>query len=309
MRRYKVIYDQVEAWSSAVPWLAESKSPKAAKRVAVARALKDVVQFHESVWKAHLESHPPLSPPNDEEDMTVSSPDVDADAHVDTPREDERSSLPLRPQKKRKTRHIDNVSRFLLSPHDGSESPKGTPVPSLDVVSHVLTTDNPSFNRPPTRLQLLAGQKGAEAVEDDELFADGEMEGFLRTEQEREAIMLTFDWARDSAENAHPDSDSMSKREPDRVSRSRVNIEALNRLLDGTEAGWQEPVFDTDDDWMRSVAVDDARLKDANLGATHSSEAVPNDVGCDGEQVEPWRPISPEDDFSAWRDLARYEED
>ncbi|KAJ8457423.1 hypothetical protein ONZ51_g11545 [Trametes cubensis] len=67
MQRYKQIYDLVEEWIREVPWLDahERKAAKGrqgggrskvAKRVVVARGVKDVVQFQEEIWRKRVES-------------------------------------------------------------------------------------------------------------------------------------------------------------------------------------------------------------------------------------------------------------
>lgn len=62
MQRYKVIYDLIEEWIREVPWLQAHERKKGgtgrskvAKRVVVARGLKDVVQFQEEIWNKKLE--------------------------------------------------------------------------------------------------------------------------------------------------------------------------------------------------------------------------------------------------------------
>ncbi|CAL1703707.1 unnamed protein product [Somion occarium] len=65
MERYKIIYDAVEAWIKDVPWLEAHEKrvgskgrSKVAKRIVVARGLKDVIQFQEELWSRQMESVP-----------------------------------------------------------------------------------------------------------------------------------------------------------------------------------------------------------------------------------------------------------
>lgn len=66
MRRYKLISDEVQSWSQEVPWMrnevgeSSNKKPKVARRTAVARSVKDIVQYREGLWKAAFEAPGPL---------------------------------------------------------------------------------------------------------------------------------------------------------------------------------------------------------------------------------------------------------
>lgn len=61
MQRYKMVYDLIEEWIREVPWLDGHQRKKGgggrskvAKRVVVAKGLKDVVQFQEEIWRKKL---------------------------------------------------------------------------------------------------------------------------------------------------------------------------------------------------------------------------------------------------------------
>ncbi|KAH8117521.1 hypothetical protein DFH11DRAFT_1724511 [Phellopilus nigrolimitatus] len=336
MRRYKTIYEQIEGWAASVPWLADSgdiggrkATSKVAKRVVVARCLKDVVQFQAGVWRAKLEASEPLSAPDDEVE-SVSSSEISSSSEVDLQRTDEAStSQPLRPRKRRKTRHIDDVSQFLLSPlhlpASSSKKAQNDAAPSLDVASHLLTTDSPSFKHPPTRLQLLAAEKSVEEIADEELFAEGELEGFLRNAEEREVLMKTCDWAREKDGDDGALTVRTRRRDRERGGASRVNIEVLNRLFNEPESnGWVEATNEDDDkdddSWamkgiaeqiMTSVDQFESSGRRSQLAAIDDNDdddslrPAPLAANDTDEIVEPWRPLSPAEGPS-WDSYSRY---
>ncbi|KAI0328122.1 hypothetical protein GY45DRAFT_1362902 [Cubamyces sp. BRFM 1775] len=239
MQRYKQIYDLVEEWIRDVPWLDAHQRKaakgrqgggrsKVAKRVVVARGVKDVVQFQEEIWRKRVESagRPSLQLDVDEKD--------DEDAHAG---EWDGSSLAsssgasqapsgssaevhARRSKRAKTRHpksIVDASHFLLNPlstsafpspaslgpASASTSASAGPSPSQgpDLVTHLLTADASSlsnaFREAPSRLQLLAAARGGadEAhIADEELFGEDELEGILRSEEEAQAVRIAMGW-------------------------------------------------------------------------------------------------------------------
>lgn len=333
MRRYKTIYDRVEGWASEVPWVSHSpesvagKTPssKVAKRVAVARCLKDAVQFQEVLWKSKLASSGHVRPTADDTE-TVSSSDIGQSKEVDLDEKVESStSSSGQPRKRRKTRHIVDASRFLVSPDHSGNVDGGARIgviPSLDVVSHMLTADSSSFQHAPTRLQLLLSEQSAEEITDDQLFTDGELEGYMRSEDEQQALKRVFDWAREESVYVETDSDdghaiSTRSRDPARGSTSRINLEALNRLLNEKEETVRvEAIYTDDDDWALAGIADDFGLNDddpvnnSEIGAI-SGNSDPNtrrhSTDDDAVVITPWRPISP-GGRAAWADTTRFED-
>lgn len=237
MRRYKVIYGLIEGWLLDVPWLQVPHGPrrkggaKMAKRVAVARGLKDVLQFQEEIWTKKLEG---MSGPN----LDACSDDDEPNNHSHTLKRKDNTAQSSTSSKRRKTaprRPLDAVYRFLLSPEEVPSSDLTSTVngvPFLDAVSQVLTGKTTKATLPVTRLQALVNRKGEANIADDELFDEGELEGLLRTEEERAALLSLFDWA----DINEPDQDTpptIPARCSDRTNdgSSRINMEAFNRLL------------------------------------------------------------------------------
>lgn len=328
LTRYKLIQDLIaDEWIQEVPWLdkytgKKGGRAKVAKRVVVARGLKDVVQFREEIWlkKLHTAEKPAV-------DLCIDSDDSDSDTE----------SPPPPPKKRRKTTHykaLDHASLFLLDPlfapslpHIASPS-NDTPVqtgserlpptaPSLPLATYLLTSSLPTA--PPTRLQLLAvarGGVGPEEVDDDELFAPGEWEGMLRGEEERAVLaerMGMLD-AQEGSGDKEDDTDQGEKRKkqtgggsegkkngkgPTRVGSKRVDMDALARLLDGTTGDDCTPGADTEPDGeeedldgdvvspVAGVLTKLPELQEKNrspLIHEHTEEVV----------VEEWRPLSPD---------------
>ena len=336
MRRYKTVYEEVSLWSSALPWVLENgtKSSKVSKRQMVARNLKDIVQYQEMNWKSSFEASPPPAILTDGTEILRSS-GASSEALVnpqnDTAMQESSSSSKHRKTVKR-TQLVDDVSLFLLSPLSSSQSSRSSSnakASSLEHASYLLTADAPSLVNKPTRLQLLAHSKGVNEITDEELFSEGELEGFMRSEDERLIVAKSFDWARDHPGNESPldheerHTAEARNRNRGRGGTSRINVEALNRLLhEADDIEWTEPYY-TDDDWaisrdQPSVAVDRFN-QDSSISSDHdktpiarieSSEAqveLSHSSAADEEVIEPWRPLTPGAE-THWDDLERYEE-
>ena len=157
--------------------------------------------------------------------------------------------------KKRKTRHnrsVESASQFLLNPSNTPiKSSKSTDDNQL--VSHLLSSDTSSlshaFVQPPTRLQLLHAARlgGSDAVVDEELFEEGEMEAMLRTEEEVKVLVRLVDWdeveeekrlnkaLKASRGRSTISEHSLSKECPTlRRGTRRINMDAFERLMDPT---------------------------------------------------------------------------
>ena len=298
MKRYKIIYEEVETWSNSVPWLREiagadsgtdgkKKSAKLSKRTAVARMMKDVIVHQEGVWQARLRAQPTLEGASDDamEEADVSSSnlgsntriDVQGDFCGDMPAAAASQQCPdhddvrvLAGQRKRaRGGDIEAVSQFLLSPADarGNDRHKrtrkgGTKILDTDKLAHFLTSDVPDFSRPPTRLQLLLSQKREDDITDEELFGEGELENVMRSDEERNVLMKAMDWARDGNDNRDDEGEGddgsegghtahARRRDRDRGGTTRVNMEALERLLAESEhdAATEATYYDEDKDW------------------------------------------------------------
>ncbi|KAH9926127.1 uncharacterized protein B0H18DRAFT_351681 [Fomitopsis serialis] len=190
MQRYKIIYDLVEEWIREVPWLDahERKNggtgrSKVAKRIVVARGLKDVLQFQDEISAKKLEAQEKPRLEIEVEDVsTDGKEDVEDDPDADGPwrffRDNRRrdttagtssastrvvrkdvviSRPPLKKWKSSHERSVARASQFLLDPlrsrgsgDSGMQSEPSRPrKPSggadLDLLSHILTADPSSL--------------------------------------------------------------------------------------------------------------------------------------------------------------------
>ena len=162
--------------------------------------------------------------------------------------------LSSRQIKKRKTRHnrsVESASQFLLNPSNTpTKSSKST---DNQLLSHLLSSDTSSlshaFVQPPTRLQLLHAARpgGSDAVVDEELFEEGEMEAMLRTEEEVKVLVRLVDWDEveeekrlNKALKASRGRSTISEHSPSkecptvRRGTRRINMDAFERLMDPT---------------------------------------------------------------------------
>lgn len=325
MQRYKAVYDLIEEYIRDVPWLESHERKgkgrsKVAKRVVVARGLKDVVQFQEELWKKKLESQqkPVLdieveSNDGDEEESVGSSSDISGmsviPSHGVISRQDDYAPQLKKTRKSVHDRAVERTSQFLLHPlakrsHTSSSArPAEVQQGSSGFIEHFFTADDSNlshaFAQPPTRLQLLASSRGEESINDEELFDDGELEGLLRTSDEVEIIRQTFagEWnVRDEGTGSDTPPRPQKKRKrgeqdptpggsPSKRTK-RVNMDALARLLDPDTH--LDEVGEDDEFGELSLELglendDDERLQ-TSFGFTQDG---------DGEEVEEWRPLSP----------------
>lgn len=160
-----------------------------------------------------------------------------------------------RPIKKRKTRHnrsVESASQFLLDPSNTPIKPSRA-TNDNQLLSHLLSSDASSlshtFIRPPTRLQLLHASRpgGSDAIVDEELFEEGELEAMFRTEEEVNVFMQLVDWNRIEEEEESKNAlrvsrnrstilgDSTSQEDPtSQQGTGRINMDAFKRLMDPT---------------------------------------------------------------------------
>lgn len=176
----------------------------------------------------------------------------------------------------------------------------------------MLTSELPSFKRPPTRLQLLAASKPIDDITDEELFEEGELESFLRSTEEKEALIQTCDWARAKddreADMVEARASRMQRDTRTRDYTSRLNIEALSNLLDEKDAvDWIETTDkddDDDDNWAMSLFSSQIMGEHARGSEDNPCEMIPiakddsqtsfSATDDNGEILGPWRPLSPD---------------
>ncbi|TFK84521.1 hypothetical protein K466DRAFT_553454 [Polyporus arcularius HHB13444] len=333
MQRYKQVYDLVEEWIRDVPWLDAHQRKKAkgregegrskvAKRVVVARGLKDVVQFQEDIWRKRLENggrRPvvQLDADMDEKDGSGDEWDSSEDGKTEhsrpsrTPSAASHESAP--PQKRAKASHprsVVDASQFLLNPLSASVPavPPSTATGGAgppDLLTHLLTADASSlphmFTHAPSRLQLLATERGGtdeRHIADDELFTADELDGFMRSPEEAEAVRVAMGWSAGpyDLDAAHAETSTHGKKRK-RSSQeegaqgpsvegakgkargtTKINMDALARLLD--------PDADLD---AEGLGDDVGYYTYTEVGATKDGKE--DDMY--EEVVEEWRPLSP----------------
>lgn len=287
MDRYKIVYDLIEEWIAEVPWLEghEKKAggrSKVAKRVVVAKGLKDVLQFREEIWKKKMSAleRPVLALELDSQDD--STEDSSSEAHTsERGSETDEAAGPVR--KKRRTAHeqtIADVSQFLLHPTSTTAaSPSKSQSSNCELLSHLLTAEESSlpdvFTKAPTRLQLLAAERGGARdsdILDEELFVEGELEAMIRNDGEVTSLKAMMQW------DAQPDSAQKTptkarQRKMDQESdpgqgTKRIDFAALARVLGPSD----DTIGEEGDDVTAYTFA----------------------FGEGGEVVEEWRPVSPE---------------
>jgi transcription factor IIIB 90 kDa subunit len=328
--RYKMVYDLIEEWIREVPWLdqfetkgKEKGRSKVAKRIVVARGIKDVVQFQEEIWRKKIETQGKLHLELEEGDDDDKSDD-DTLSTTTASSSSKRMQAPgtssghTRKKQKIGQRDLEDASQFLLNPlnsplpaiTDPSRPPspsgsrslaalitspnsRSTTAPLLPLTSYLLTASAStlSLSHIPSRLQLLAAQRvgGAENVRDDELFGEGELDGFLRSEDEVEQLRQVLGWEEGTNVEEESDSGAKMNKGPKRAMKqsgtTRVDMDALAKLLQG----------DLDED------KNDIQPPDFDITSTAGLE-----------EIEDWRPLSPDggDPFPYLYDgMDRYDEE
>ena len=330
MTRYKMVYDLIEEWIKELPWLDQFETKgkekgrgKVAKRIVVARGVKDVVQFQEEIWRKKVEAlgrlNVELEVGDDDDksdDDTLSTTTGSSSSKRMQDLQEPRSSFG-HTRKRPKTRHreLEEASQFLLNPLSSSlpvitdpsrpssrfdphtpatltisPNSRSTTPPLLPLTSYLLASSAStlSLSHTPTRLQLLVAQRvgGAEDVGDDELFAEGELDDFLRSENEVERLKQVFGWEEgtdvvdelDTRKKTGKGQKSVTKRS----GTTRVDMDALAKVLQG----------DLDED------KNDMQHPDFDITTTAGLE-----------EIEEWRPLSPDPYAYFYDGMDRYDEE
>jgi hypothetical protein len=219
--------------------------------------------------------------------------------------------------KRRKTASpaVDGALVFLL----GGKSSRNAVRYSRDsndassLLGHLLVTDVGPLARRPSRLQVLASSRGGAAPEhiaDEELFEPGELEGFLRDEQERDTLARIVDWDDDVLACA-PVPRARQKVQPPK-GHERIDMSRLALMLHADDD--EDVVLDkaTSDiskqGWDNLVNFDDDKDEDdmfPHMDSFHDSASPAvsgNAVVADEDEAEDWRPPSPISrlDISDW---------
>ena len=272
MARYKIIQDEIALWIEKIPWLDKYESKggraKVAKRLIVARGLKDAISFQEEIWRKTVHPVFELDLNDDENEGEEDSSAISRSLDIS------------RPRKRLKVSHVlAQATSFLLNPLGNavpaSKFPTSTPSGNAPVTSdfpmatYILTTSTLT-SHPPTRLQLLALDRGGvneEQIPDEDLFAEGEFEKMLRNEGEVQILRERYGWKPgEDAKLDEADPPSKKSRNPtkDREKAStiseegvavliprkktRLNVEAMALLLAGKTY---------EDDGLETGAIDD----------------------------------------------------
>ncbi|ESK96890.1 hypothetical protein Moror_6468 [Moniliophthora roreri MCA 2997] len=241
MRCYKSIQDELAKWIEELNWLdtyerSSRGRAKVAKRLLVARALKDLINWKDDIWKKRLKTSDCFSV-GTEIDALGEPGTVEGTIPFSTSQSESISSAlsegDSRPRKRRRINHvIGDAARFLADPLMGpipsrdhftpvndpasSSYSLQDPQPSSDITYHLFPLTQyllaapvqvRSITQLPTRLQLLTvarGGSGPDSVRDDELFVDGEWEAMQRSPSEVEEVLTKWrvDGILDSIEKA-----------------------------------------------------------------------------------------------------------
>lgn len=280
MARYRTLVDIIETGATRVPWLAGASATgnkRVSRRSWVAKAILDVVQFRNDLERAEIaERGGPISFDIEGEsngggiegadqgedeaaldtliakaelDMTDST---DAVSRVPKVTHATAGTVPVRKHKKPRTT-TSQAACFLLEPLAHFAPARTT----LAHTTYLLSSDAATKSVvQPTRLQLLAVERGnAEAIHDDELFSDNELEGIVigtdeKTVEERQRRVqaLQMIWGEGDAEATKVDSGIETGGKNSRKrGKERMDMNKLATLLDS-------------DDPFAALGIEESRL-------------------------------------------------
>jgi len=299
MTRYRLFVDIVEAGAARIPWLADASatgSKRVSRRSAVAKAVLDVLQFRDELERAEItERGGPISVNIEEEEDDGESDHGEDEAALDDliakielKMNDNTRAVSRAPKGvhtttgttvgsmrryKRPRTTTSQAACFLLDPL-AHYAPAQT---ALAHTSYLLSSDDATESAMlPTRLQLLAVERGnAEAIGDDELFSEGELEGIVidaddeaGEELGRRAQTLWMMWGEDGEATRvdRADMSEVADRKGGRKrGKDRVDISKLTALLDSDDPsatlGMEElsPSEGEDvGDWDTELVVDES---------------------------------------------------
>jgi transcription factor IIIB 90 kDa subunit len=308
MVHYRAFVDIIEAGAARVPWLVGANTTggkRLSRRSRVARAVLDVLQFRDEFEQAAVDDRGgpirvEIEAENDagEEDKGNEGDDESVlDALIlqvelkstENMRVDTRAAAGVVASSIRKPRKprtaASQAACFLLDPL-AYNAPART---ALTHTTYLLSSDAcPGSTVPPTRLQLLTAERGnAEAIQDDELFDDDELEGIVvgtdeqaREEREMRARTLQMIWGdeeEDDAARANTSGGDGGKSRRKR-GKERVDINKLATLLES-------------DDAFTALGLE------LSPGEEEVEQEEAAWIECEGtgseEVVSEWRPVSP----------------
>lgn len=325
MARYKLLSDLILDCVDKIPWLDKYETvkgrAKVARRIVVARSIKDMIQFYEDIWfqkREELRKNSTMDDAtcdfdNDATEMSSSSSICSA--------QDDGGKAPLGPprKKRRVDKSLEDAHLFILDPlaHripslsssipvpiDDDNNPRQPAPPGLtstppsnpsppSLMTYMLTVP-PSTDvvRAPTRLQLLTTTRGGEsAVHDDELVSDGEWEQMLRTDEEMTQLQAIWEQILPSdTDISKGDRIPSRSRTPDAAGKhkqqgqvpGRINMEAYSRLMQGLDDNEEESDCADEDTSSYLKKAIGSSIVDAFMQG--DEEVV----------VDEWRPLSPD---------------
>ncbi|KIJ53346.1 hypothetical protein M422DRAFT_775914 [Sphaerobolus stellatus SS14] len=288
LERCRGISNLVAEWVTEVPWLMgfgdednkignKSRKKKLGHRDVVARGLKDVLQF-----KAEIQAQQRRRQQESEKlvslTLEVGSDDEDSNnTHLNPPPTSKKRKFAdetsqssdhpsplhlLRTRKKALLSALDLASLSLLSPHTLSPPKKKSRKPTF--LNDLLST------RPPSRLHTLLENRGSEeAINDAELFDEGELEEIFRSEEEVRVLRGVFGWEEGEGvvgPGAGAGGDAGG---------------------DGDYGNWDKEDFEL---WEDVGAGGEKEGRNAN--------GVGNGIGAEEEIVGEWREVSPGEDYN-----------
>ena len=269
MARYRMLMDTIEADAARVPWLAGASatgSKRVSRRSWVAKAVLDVLQFQNQLEQAEIaqrggpvgveiegdddgdgferENQGEYEAALDAQIATAELKMTDSAGSTSRAYRDTRSTTatttePVRRYKKLPTATTQAAS-FLLDPLAHCAPARTT----LAHTTYLLSSDTASEPAVlPTRLQLLAVERGdAEAIHDDELFGDGELEGIVigtdeqaSDERERRAHALQMVWGDEHIETTEKDLGVETVQAERKKRNARVDMSKLAAFLDSDD--------------------------------------------------------------------------
>ncbi|KAF7440377.1 hypothetical protein PC9H_000721 [Pleurotus ostreatus] len=329
MARYKLLSDLILGCVDKIPWLDKYETvkgrAKVARRIVVARSIKDMIQFYEDIWvqkREELRKNVSFDHgeaicdfDNDVTEMSSSSSIYSA--------QDDAGKAPLGPprKKRRVDKSLEDAHLFILDPlahripsslssvpvpiDDDDDNPRQAAPPGLTCTPPPLNPSPPSLMtymltvppstdvvRAPTRLQLLATTRGGEsAVHDDELISDSEWEQMLRTDEEMTQLQAIW-------EQISPCDTDISKgdrvpsrsRTPDAAGKHKHQVRVPGRINMEAYSRLMQGLGDNDDE----EESDSAEEGTSYLKKAINSSIVDAFIHGDEEViVDEWRPLSP----------------
>jgi transcription factor IIIB 90 kDa subunit len=338
MERYRIIYELVEKWIEDVPWLQTYERTnrgrsKVAKRVIIARGLKDVVQFQEELWKRALEAQtqPELALELDEREMaeeevlSQSNGSVKTASSVGSLKRSSESpgpsaSITTKRRRTRRCKQLHNAAEFLLSPLSIQSTPRTIPPTTPQILdltdlpagtdrgilhhfpllSHMLAADDQtlSISRPPTRLQVLTTLRGGSSedhITDDELFATGELEGLLRDAVERDVLKRALGWDRlDTEETSDKRQETKRKRDVEGETQKSGTTRIDMNAYTRLMMGFGDESFEDEElDW-KDVLTFNEDSPPYDLRPNDMTGVIHPQLIEEGVELEDWRPPTPE---------------